>query len=45
MMTSLRMITLASSLMALPMQAPADSMIMPGEVIKGHAKDEQDCDK
>lgn len=45
MMTILRMIALGSFLIALPLQAPANSLIMPGEVIKGHAKDEQDCVK
>ena len=45
MMTILRMIALGSFLIALPLQAPADIMVMPGEVIEGHAKEEKDCDK
>ncbi|MBI5430398.1 MAG: cytochrome C [Nitrosomonadales bacterium] len=41
----LRMLALASLMMALPMQAQANKLLMPGEVIKGHAKEEETCEK
>jgi protein-arginine kinase activator protein McsA len=45
MMTILRTLALASLLFALPLQAHANKLLMPGDVIKGHAKDEENCDK
>jgi len=30
---------------ALPMQAQANKLLMPGDVIKGHAKEEENCEK
>ncbi|ADE11107.1 cytochrome c [Sideroxydans lithotrophicus] len=41
----LRSIVLGSALMALPMKTQADIMVMPGNVIEGHAKLEDDCEK
>lgn len=46
MTTILRIFTLAGLLFALlPMQAQANKLLMPGEVIKGHAKEEEACEK
>jgi ribosomal protein L15 len=46
MMTILRSIAAACLLFALlPMQAQANKLLMPGEVIQGHAKDEETCEK
>jgi len=42
----LRTLALASLLFALPMQqAYANKLLMPGDVIKGHAKEEENCEK
>src|SRR3972149_4254249 len=45
MTTILRMLALASLLFVYPMQAQANILLMPGEVIKGHAKEEETCEK
>ncbi len=45
MMTSLRALALASFMFALPFQAQANKLLMPGEVIKSHAKEEENCEK
>ena len=45
MKTIFRMLALASFLFALPLQAQANKLLMPGEVIKSHAKDEENCEK
>src|SRR5512143_3054778 len=45
MMTILRTIALGSLLVAQPMQTRADIMVMPGDVIQGHAKFEDLCEK
>jgi len=46
MTTILRSLAVASLLFALlPMQAQANKLLMPGEVIQGHAKDEEACEK
>jgi len=46
MITILRSFALACLVFALlPMQAQANKLLMPGEVIQGHAKDEESCDK
>src|SRR4030065_1698978 len=45
MTTILRMLALASFLFALPMQAQANKLLMPVDVIKGHAKEEETCEK
>lgn len=44
-MTILRTLALASLLFALPMQVQANKLLMPGDVIKGHAKEEENCEK
>lgn len=45
MMTIFRSLALASFLFALPFQAEANKLLMPGDVIKSHAKEEESCDK
>ena len=45
MTTLLRTLALASLLFALPMQAHANKLLMPGDVIKSHAKEEEVCEK
>ncbi len=45
MMTILRTLALACFLFALPFQAQANKLLMPGDVIKGHAKEEENCEK
>ncbi len=46
MTTIFRILTLAGLLFALlPTQAQANKLLMPGEVIKGHAKEEEACEK
>ncbi len=45
MTTMLRMLALASLLFVYPMQAQANKLLMPGDVIKGHAKEEETCEK
>ncbi|MDO8988216.1 MAG: cytochrome c3 family protein [Sideroxyarcus sp.] len=45
MMALLRTLALASFLLALPLQAQANKLLMPGDVIKGHAKEEEACEK
>jgi hypothetical protein len=41
---AIRILTLVLFLFALPMQANANKLLMPGDVIKGHAKEEEKCD-
>ncbi|MDH4235117.1 MAG: cytochrome c3 family protein, partial [Gallionella sp.] len=41
----LRIFVLAGFMLTLPMQAQANKLLMPGEVIKGHAKEEESCEK
>ncbi len=43
-MMVLRTLTLILFLFALPLQAHANKLLMPGDVIKGHAKDEEKCE-
>jgi len=38
-------LALASLFFVYPMQAQANKLLMPGEVIKGHAKEEENCEK
>jgi hypothetical protein len=45
MMTILRVLALASILFTLPMQAHANKLVMPGDLIQGHAKEEDNCEK
>lgn len=45
MTTTFRILALASLLFALPFQAQANKLLMPGEVIKSHAKEEENCEK
>jgi ribosomal protein L15 len=45
MTTFLRMLALAGLLLVFPVQAQANILLMPGEVIKGHVKEEQTCEK
>lgn len=40
----LRTLVLTLFLFALPMQANANKLLMPGDVIKGHAKEEEKCE-
>jgi hypothetical protein len=40
----LRTLTLACFLFALPLQAQANKLLMPGDVIKGHVKEEEKCE-
>ncbi len=41
----LRFFALICLMSVLPMQAQANKLLMPGEVIKGHAKEEESCEK
>jgi len=41
---AIRILTLAFFLFVLPMQANANKLLMPGDVIKGHAKEEEKCE-
>ena len=41
----IRALALASLFIVYPMQAQANKLLMPGEVIKGHAKEEENCEK
>ena len=41
----IRIFLLVSLCCGLPMTASANKLLMPGDVIKGHAKDEADCEK
>ena len=41
----IRIFLLACLCYGLPMTASANKLLMPGDVIKGHAKDEADCEK
>jgi hypothetical protein len=43
-MTFIRTFALASILIALPLQANANKLLMPGDVIQGHAKLEENCE-
>lgn len=45
MTTLFRIFVLACLMFALPMQAQANKLLMPGDVIKGHAKEEETCEK
>ncbi len=45
MTTVLRSLALVSFLFVYPMQAQANKLLMPGDVIKGHAKEEEACEK
>lgn len=45
MTTRFRLLVVASFLCLCPVQAQANKLLMPGEVIAGHAKDEEDCEK
>ena len=45
MTTFLRMLAMAGLLLVFPVQAQANILLMPGEVIKGHVKEEQTCEK
>ncbi|MDO8312531.1 MAG: cytochrome C [Sideroxyarcus sp.] len=40
-----RTLSLVCLLFAIPMQAQANKLLMPGDVIKGHAKEEEFCEK
>jgi hypothetical protein len=44
MSTFLRTLTLACFLFALPLSAQANKLLMPGDVIEGHAKEEEKCE-
>ncbi len=41
----IRTIAIVCLLFAIPMQAQANKLLMPGDVIKGHAKEEEFCEK
>ncbi len=41
----MRMLAVASLFFVCPMQAQANKLLMPGDVIKGHAKEEETCEK
>jgi len=40
-----RILALACFMFVLPIQAEANKLLMPGDVIKGHAKEEESCEK
>jgi len=45
MLTFLRILTLASLMFVLPSLSYANKLLMPGDVIKGHIKEEEACEK
>ncbi len=45
MMLFIRLLAVASLFFVYPLQAQANKLLMPGDVIEGHAKEEESCDK